>query len=127
MSRLATAITPDRFKYALNLKRDDYRMTHFHPAAMASTVNTLAGAPVMVVIDGLAYVGKLSGTRQTPGYGTFQVLVETEHSKTWFTQDKVSVIIPLEERVHPYCREAVEKVRLAVQNGEDLFSSSVGR
>lgn len=72
--------------------------------AMHHLIKALAGAPVAVVLEkatGFTMVNvKLTGVRQTPGYGTFQVLVEDTYSdgntgRCWYPLYKVGTVIEL--------------------------------
>lgn len=75
------------------------------PGAMQHLVNALNGSPVAIVLDkhtGFAEVNvTLGGVRQTPGYGTFQVLVKRVYSDgttggCWYPLYQVGTVIVLD-------------------------------
>jgi hypothetical protein len=79
--------------------RDDW-----NAGAMHHLVQALGDSPVAIVLDkatGFTEVGvTLGGVRQTPGYGTYQVLVQRVHSDgttsgCWFPLFKVGTVIEL--------------------------------
>lgn len=77
--------------------RDEWRA-----GAMHHLIKALNDAPVTIVLDthtGFTQANvTLGGVRQTPGYGTFQVLVESVHSggtkgRCWHPLHKVGAVI----------------------------------
>lgn len=61
--------------------------TQWTRAAMDAMIEVADGQPVVIVLDqqtGFTVLGSLRGTRKTPGYGTFQVCVESLGQRTWY-------------------------------------------
>lgn len=82
----------------------DPNRDEWNSGAMHHLVKALNGSPVAIVLDkgtGFTEVNvTLGGVRQTPGYGTFQVLVQRAHSEgtnsdCWYPLFKVGTVIEL--------------------------------
>lgn len=74
--------------------------------AMSAVSEALDGAPVIVTTDqrtGYTLVNvTLGGVRQTPGYGTFQVLINYEHAPgefqgIWTSLSKIGHIVAMQD------------------------------
>lgn len=99
MSATASTILPEDFS-TNTTDSDRYQWT---PGKMFHLVAALNGAPVNIVADTMTGFTLLDVTledvRQTPGWGTYQVLVVAtyngEPSKTWYSLDKVGAIMIL--------------------------------
>lgn len=99
-STTGSAISPRDFNQ--NIK--DPLRDEWTSGAMHHLTKALNGAPVAVVLDkstGFAEINvTLGGVRQTPGYGTFQVIVKRVHSDgtqggCWYPLFKVGTVIEL--------------------------------
>lgn len=105
--------------------------------AMHHLVKALNGAPVAIVLDkhtGFTEVNvTLGGVRQTPGYGTFQVLVQRTFSDgqtggCWYPLFKVGAVIELgNSRARWTALEAYgEEQTLACRKLQDEMVSDLG-
>lgn len=100
ISQTGSAITAQDFNH--NTK--DPLRNEWSPGAMHHLIKALNGAPVAIVLEkatGFAEFNvTLGGVRKTPGYGTFQVLVQRTYSdgKTggcWYPLYSVGTVIEL--------------------------------
>lgn len=94
----STVITATDFSNNVTEPRRD----EWTPGKMRHAVAALAGAPVAITTDkltGHTIVGATLGDiRKTPYGGTFDVLVISEHNRTYYPIDKIgAAIIPLDE------------------------------
>ena len=128
ISSTGSAITARDF----NDNTNDSHRDEWNSGAMHHLVKALKGAPVAVVLDKrtgfVEFNVTLGGVRQTPGYGTYQVLVERTYSDgttggCWYPLLKVGAVIVLgESRARWEALESYreERIRAVTKLGEKL-------
>jgi hypothetical protein len=94
---LSTAIKASDFSG----KTTDAQRTIWTVGKMRHLIAALDGAEVIVTTDartGHTVIGaQLVSLRKTPGFGSYDVLVVTEHNRTWFSLSSIGeTIIPLD-------------------------------
>lgn len=128
---MSVTISPRDF--ATSTTSNEYQRLEFHYGEFRHILAALDGVEVIVVIDGLSLGGvTLEGLRQTPGYGTFQVLVvpsEADRAEgvrpCWYPLGKFRMIIPTGEKLGSKAARwiADETIRLEGMAAVDLFNA----
>lgn len=120
-----------------NSNTKDPHRDEWSSGAMHHLVKALDGAPVAIVLDkytGFSEVNvTLGGVRQTPGYGTFQVLVQRVYSDgkpggCWFPLAEVGTVITLGDSNARWTAKDTyrEEQTLAVRKLQDQMMADLG-